>query len=58
MLTKKGKYGLKALVDLARLPPGQTAFVTEIATRGRRQGIDAPDVAAYVNGRRFPKLKR
>jgi Rrf2 family protein len=33
MLTKKGKYGLKALVDLARLAPGETAFVTEIAVR-------------------------
>ena len=33
MLTKKGKYGLKALVDLARLDPGETAFITEIATR-------------------------
>ena len=33
MLTKKGKYGLKALVDLAQLGPGETAFVTEIATR-------------------------
>lgn len=33
MLTKKGKYGLKALVDLARLGPGETAFVTEVATR-------------------------
>lgn len=33
MLTKKGKYGLKALVDLARLPTGQTAFITEIAQR-------------------------
>ena len=33
MLTKKGKYGLKALVDLARLAPGETAFVSEIALR-------------------------
>ncbi len=33
MLTKKGKYGLKALVDLARLAPGETAFVSEIAVR-------------------------
>lgn len=33
MLTKKGKYGLKALVDLAQLAPGETAFITEIATR-------------------------
>ncbi|MEI2298068.1 RrF2 family transcriptional regulator [Ensifer sp. MJa1] len=33
MLTKKGKYGLKALVDLARLGPGETAFITEIAQR-------------------------
>lgn len=31
MLTKKGKYGLKALVHLAQLPPGETAFVSQIA---------------------------
>lgn len=33
MLTSKGKHGLKALVDLAGLELGQTAFVTDIATR-------------------------
>ena len=33
MLTKKGKYGLKALIHLAALPPGQTAFVNEIAVK-------------------------
>lgn len=33
MLTKKGKYGLKALVDLAKLGPGETAFISEIALR-------------------------
>jgi Rrf2 family protein len=33
MLTKKGKYGLKALVHLAQLQPGQTAFVLDIATK-------------------------
>lgn len=32
MLTRKGKYGLKALVYLARLPAGQLAFVNDIAT--------------------------
>jgi Rrf2 family protein len=32
MLTRKGKYGLKALVHLAGLPPAQLAFVTDIAT--------------------------
>jgi Rrf2 family protein len=32
MLTKKGKYGLKALLHLSQLPPGQLAFVSEIAT--------------------------
>lgn len=32
MLTKKGKYGLKALVHLSRLEPGELAFVGEIAT--------------------------
>ena len=31
MLTKKGKYGLKALVHLAGLTPGQTAQSVEIA---------------------------
>jgi Rrf2 family protein len=33
MLTNKGKYGLKALAHLARLPLGQTAQSVEIATR-------------------------
>lgn len=33
MLTKKGKYGLKAMIDLASLGQGKTAFVSEIATR-------------------------
>lgn len=31
MLTKKGKYGLKALIHLSRLPAGELAFVGEIA---------------------------
>ena len=31
MLTRKGKYGLKALVHLAHLPAGQLAFVGDIA---------------------------
>ncbi|NTI78683.1 RrF2 family transcriptional regulator [Rhizobium rhizogenes] len=31
MLTNKGKYGLKALAHLAKLEPGETAFVSEIA---------------------------
>jgi len=31
MLTKKGKYGLKALLHLSRLPAGQLAFVHDIA---------------------------
>lgn len=33
MLTKKAKYGLKAMVDLARLEPGRSTFVAEIAER-------------------------
>lgn len=33
MLTNKGKYGLKALIDLASLEPGKTAFSAEIAQR-------------------------
>lgn len=31
MLTNKGKYGLKALIHLAGLPPGETAQSQEIA---------------------------
>lgn len=31
MLTNKGKYGLKAMVHLAGLPPGHPALVAEIA---------------------------
>jgi Rrf2 family protein len=31
MLTKKGKYGLKALVHLSGMPVGELAFVNEIA---------------------------
>jgi len=33
MLTKKGKYGLKALVYLSKMPPGQLAFVGDIAAK-------------------------
>jgi Rrf2 family protein len=32
MLTKKAKYGLKAMVYLAGVDPGQTALVNDIAT--------------------------
>jgi Rrf2 family protein len=31
MLTKKGKYGLKAMVHLAGRPPGEPTLVSEIA---------------------------
>ncbi len=31
MLTNKGKYGLKAMTHLARMPPGQPALVADIA---------------------------
>lgn len=31
MLTKKGKYGLKALVHLAGRPPGEATLVSDIA---------------------------
>jgi Rrf2 family protein len=33
MLTRKGKYGLKALLHLAQLPPEKLAFVNDIATK-------------------------
>jgi Rrf2 family protein len=31
MLTAKGKYGLKALVYLAQIPPGELALVADVA---------------------------
>jgi Rrf2 family protein len=31
MLTKKGKYGLKAMIHLAGRPPGEATLVTDIA---------------------------
>ena len=33
MLTKKGKYGLKALVHLSKMPTGELAFVGDIAAK-------------------------
>ena len=35
MLTNKGKYGLKAMLYLARLPSGSTALVADIAEKNR-----------------------
>lgn len=35
MLTNKGKYGLKALVHLGRLPTGTTALAADIASANR-----------------------
>jgi Rrf2 family protein len=35
MLTKKGKYGLKAMLALASLPDGEMAFAAEIALAQR-----------------------
>lgn len=35
MLTKKGKYGLKAMVHLAQFPPGRSATVLDIASAER-----------------------
>lgn len=35
MLTRKGKYGLKALIHLSHLPAGQLAFVHDIAVANK-----------------------
>ncbi len=35
MLTAKGKYGLKALVHLAKFPPGELALVADIAASNK-----------------------
>jgi len=58
MLTKKGKYGLKALAFLADLPPGQLAFVNDIATSNNlpKKFLDAilneMRNAGFVNSRK------
>ncbi|MFC5387536.1 RrF2 family transcriptional regulator [Aquamicrobium segne] len=43
MLTKKAKYGLKALVYLSRLPEGELAFINDIAVASNipRRFLDA-----------------
>jgi Rrf2 family protein len=43
MLTKKGKYGLKAMIHLARMPVGEPALVSDIATENDipRKFLDA-----------------
>ena len=63
MLTKKGKYGLKALVDLARLDPGETAFITEIASRNNipKKFLDTillEELVIVDNGPPVPRIWR
>lgn len=58
MLTKKGKYGLKALVYLSEKPAGEYAFVNEIATANNipKKFLDAILAelrnAGFVNSRK------
>ncbi len=57
MLTKKGKYGLKAAVQLARLGPGESNQVAEIAEANQipKKFLDViPGGAAQ---RRLPQLQ-
>lgn len=46
MLTAKAKYGLKAMVHLAGLPPGRSALIAEIATK---HGIPKKFLDAILN---------
>ena len=52
MLTKKGKYGLKALAHFAALEPGESAFVAEIAARNNisKKFLDAILLELRNNG--------
>lgn len=52
MLTKKGKYGLKALVYLATLGPGGSSVVTQIAARNNipKKFLDAILLELRNNG--------
>jgi Rrf2 family protein len=46
MLTAKAKYGLKAMVHLAALPPGRSALIADIASRN---GIPKKFLDAILN---------
>lgn len=46
MLTAKAKYGLKAMVHLAALPPGKTALIANIAAE---EGIPKKFLDAILN---------
>lgn len=52
MLTKKGKYGLKALVHLAQLPVGESSVVSDIAARNNipKKFLDAILLELRNNG--------
>jgi Rrf2 family protein len=60
MLTKKGKYGIKALVHLARSEPGKAIQVAEIAARENisKKFLDAImrdlKTAGFVRSRKGP----
>ena len=63
MLTAKGKYGLKALIHLAQMPPGELAGVQDIATANNipKKFLDAilGDLrnAGFVQGTRVLLLR-
>lgn len=52
MLTKKGKYGLKALVHLALLPAGESSVVSDIASHNNipKKFLDAILLELRNNG--------
>ena len=60
MLTSKGKYGLKALIHLARLPNGETTQIADIAAKNNisKKFLDAILLdlrhAGFVRSRKGP----
>ena len=60
MLTSKGKYGLKALIHLARLPAGETTQIADIAAKNHisKKFLDAILLdlrhAGFVRSRKGP----
>lgn len=60
MLTKKGKYGLKALIELSRSAPGEMAQVADIAERAHisKKFLDAILLelrnAGFIRSRKGP----
>lgn len=58
MLTRKGKYGLKALVHLAGMPRGQAAFIGDIALQNNIPKKFLDSILNELRGAGFVESRR